>query len=158
MDELQPQLGISNCDRSRWKLSEQTMIRVRINLVQRAKCSNKTSRTRRQQSLIRSKPGHQIHLSLDKLKMSFRSRPPHRKTMLKDWENKCIVSTKQHRDVHEDTFHQPKMSIFRETQMTIPRTWSLKGEPAVKLHANKIEVGTSANGNPRQDRPSHHGE
>ena len=25
-------------------------------------------------------------------------------------------------------------------------------EPAVKLHANNIEVGTSANGNPRQDQ------
>ena len=27
-----------------------------------------------------------------------------------------------------------------------------EGEPAVKLHAKNVEVGTSANGNPRQDQ------
>ena len=27
-----------------------------------------------------------------------------------------------------------------------------EGEPAVKLHAKNIEVGTSANGNPRQPK------
>ena len=49
--------GMSNSDRSRWKLTEQTMIRVRINLMQHTQCINMTSMTQRQESLIRAKSG-----------------------------------------------------------------------------------------------------
>ena len=69
-------LGMSNSDRSRWKHTEQTMIEVRINLVQHTQCSNITSMTQRKESLIRAKPGHRIHLALEKLKMTFSSRLP----------------------------------------------------------------------------------
>ena len=118
--------GMSNSDRRRWKITEQTMIRVRINLVQHTQCSTMTSMTQRQETLIFAKPGHRIHLALEKLKMTFSSRPPHRRTILKDWENKCIVATKQHRGVYastqlqhsnEDTLHQPQnTNSLRDTR------------------------------------------
>ena len=71
-------------------------------------CCSTTSITQRQESLIRVKPGHRIHLALVKLKMTFSSKPPHQRTILKDWEDKCIVATKQHRGVYKDTLHQPQ--------------------------------------------------
>ena len=64
MDELRPRLGMSNSSRSRFKLAEQTVIRVRINLVQHTKPSHMTSMKPRQETLIRTKPGHRIHLAL----------------------------------------------------------------------------------------------
>ena len=100
--------GISNSDRSRWKLTEQTMIRVRINLVQHTQCSKMTWMTQRQESLIREEPGNRIHLALEKLKMAFSSRLQNWRTILMDWENKCIVATKQHRGVHKDSLYQPR--------------------------------------------------
>ena len=113
---MQPQLGVSNSDRSRWKLTEQTMIRVRINLPQHTQCSNITWMTQRQESLVRAKPGHRIHLALEKMKMTFSSRPPHGRIILKDWKNKCRVATKQHRGVHIDTLQQPQnINSLRDT-------------------------------------------
>ena len=53
MDELRPQLDMSTSGRSRWKLTEQTMIRVRINLVQHTQFNNMTSMTEWQETLIR---------------------------------------------------------------------------------------------------------
>ena len=61
--------------RSRWKLAEQTVIRVRIDLVQHTKLSHTTSMTQRQETLIGTNPGHQIHLALKKLKVTFSSWP-----------------------------------------------------------------------------------
>ena len=52
---------MSNSDRCRWKLIEQTMIRVRIKLVLHTQCSTMTSITQRQEGLISPKPGHRIH-------------------------------------------------------------------------------------------------
>ena len=144
--------SMSNYGRSRWKLTEQTMIRVRINLVQRTQCSNMTSMTQRQESLIRARPGHRIHQALETLKMTFSSIPPHRRKILKDWENKCIVATKQHRGVHKDKLHQPQnTNSFKDTGDNTTHM-VFEGEPAVKLHAMNVKVWTSANGNPRQDR------
>ena len=140
MDELQPQLGMSNSDRSRWKLTEQTMIRVRINLVQHTQCSNMMPMTQRQEGLIRA--CHRIHLALEKLKMAFSSRPPHRITILKDLEDKCIVATKQHRGVHKDTLHQPQNTNSLRDTGDITTHMVYEGEPAVKLHAKNIKVGT----------------
>ena len=96
--------------------------------------------TQRQESLTRAKPGHRIHLALEKLKMTFCGRPPHRRTILKDLENKCIIATQQQniislRDTGDNTTHM----VF-------------EGEPAFKLHEKNVKVGTSANGNHRQDQ------
>ena len=101
---------MSNSSRSSWKLDEQTVIRVRINLVEHTKPSNTTSMTQRQETLINAKPGHQILLELKKLKMTFSSWTHHSRTMLNDWENKCKIATKLHRGVHKYTFHQPQNS------------------------------------------------
>ena len=143
---------MSNSDRSRWKLTEQTMTQVRINLVQHTQCSNMTSMTQRQESLIRAKPGHRIHLPLEKLKMTFRSRPPHRRTILKNWENKWILETKQHRGVHKETLHQLHNTNSLRDKRDNSAFMVFECEPAVKLHAANIGVGTSANGNPREDQ------
>ena len=116
-----------NSGTSRWKLTEQTLIRVRINLVQHIQSSNMTSMTQWQETLIRAKSGHRIHLALEKLKMTFSSRQSHRRTILKDWENKCIVAMKQHRGIHKDTLHQPQNSnSLRDTGDKKSRTYSLK--------------------------------
>ena len=68
----------------RWKLTEQTMIQVRINLVQHTQFScmciresTYTSMTQRQETSIGAKPGVRIHLELEKLKKTFSSRPQH---------------------------------------------------------------------------------
>ena len=65
--------GMSNSSRSRWKLAEQTGIRVRINLIQHTKPSHTTSMTQRQETLIGTKPGHRIHLALNNQKVIFSS-------------------------------------------------------------------------------------
>ena len=98
-------LNLSNSRKSRWKLAEQTLIIVRINLVQHAKPSNTTLMTQRQMTLLSVKPDHRKHLALNELKLTFSSWPPHRRTILKDWENKCKTSTKKHRGVHKYTFY-----------------------------------------------------
>ena len=46
--------------------------------------------------------------ALKKLKMTFSSRSQNWRTILKDYENKCRVATKQHRLIHKDTFLQPQ--------------------------------------------------
>ena len=141
--------GMPNSDRSKWKLTEQTMIRV-LHCIQDTQCSNMTSMTQRQESLIRAKPGHRIHLALEKLKMEFSSRPPHKRTILKDWENKCIVAAKQNRVVHKGTHHQPQNTFFLRDTGDNTTHMVFEGEPAFKLHAKNVKVETCANGNPRQ--------
>ena len=75
IDELLPQLGMSSSSRSRWKLAEQTVIRVRTNLLQHTKLNHTTLMTQRQETLIGAKLGHRIHLELNKLKVTFSSWP-----------------------------------------------------------------------------------
>ena len=111
-----------------------------------------TSMTQRQKSLFRAKPGYRIPLALEKQKMTFSSRLPDPRTMLQDWENKCIVATKQHRGVHKDKLHQPQNINSLRDMIDNTAHISFEGEPAVKLQAKNIEVGTRANGNPRQDK------
>ena len=106
--------------------------------------------TQRQESLIRAKPGHRIHLTFKKLNMTSSSRQTHWKTILKDWENKCLIATKQHRGIHKDTLHQSQ-NINSLTDKGVDTTHMVfEDEPAAKLH--NVEVGSSANGNPRQDQ------
>ena len=112
-----------------------------------------TSMTQRQESLIRAKPVHLILMAHEKLKMALSSRPPHQKTILKDWENKCIVATKQHthRCIYKDTLHQRQnTNTLRDTGDNTTHM-VLDCEPA-KLHTKNVMVGTSANGNSRQDQ------
>ena len=133
--------GIPNSDRSRWKLTEQTMIRVRINLVQHTQCSNMTSMTHWQESLIRANPGHRIHLALEKLKM-ISAADPHTawRTILKDWENKCIVATEQHKGVRKDKLYQPRnTNSLRDTRdNTVHMVF--EGGPSEKLHVNMLHA------------------
>ena len=101
--------------------------------------------TQRQESLIRSKPGHNIHLALKKLEMTF-SRRPH------TLENNTQVLGEQRHGNNEATQRcQPKnTNSMRDTTTHMV----FEGEPAVKHIAKNIEVGTSANSNPRQDQVS----
>ena len=109
------------------------MIRVRINLVQHTQCSNMTSMTQRQESLEYTSFSTGIHIALEKLKMTFSSRPIHRRTILKDWEIKCMVATKQHRGVHNDTLHQSQnTNSLRDTRGYTARM-VVECEPTVKL-------------------------
>ena len=70
----------------------------------------------------------------------------------------CIVATKQHRGVHKDKLLQPQYTNYFKDTGDNTTHMEFEGEPAVKLHAKNVKVGTSANGNPMQLRPSHHGE
>ena len=110
-----------------------------------------TSMTQRQESLIRAKPGHRIHLALNKAKMTSSSRPPHWRTILKDW-NKCIVATKQQRGIYKDTLHQPENTNSLKDTGDDTTYMVYEGEPAVKLQMKNVEVGTSTNGNPTKDQ------
>ena len=75
-----------------------------------------------------------------------------RRTILKDWDDKCIVATKQRRGAQRDTLYQPQnINSLRDKRDNIVHM-VFEGEPAVKLHDKNIEVGTSANENPRQDQ------
>ena len=142
---------MSNSDRSRWKLSEQRMIWVRINILQHKQCSNMTSMTQ-QESPIKAKPGHRTHLTLGKMK-TFSSRPPHRRTILKDWENKCIHGSNEatQRCPQRQVSPTSKYQSLRDTgDNTTPMVF--EGEPALKLQAKNVKVGTSSNGNLRQDQ------
>ena len=119
-----------------------------------------TSMTQLQESLISAKPGHRMHLALKKLKMTFSSRSPHRRTLLKVWENKCIVATKQYRGtdgrgaiiiiiiIKRDkvTLHQLQNTNSLRDTGDNTTDMVFEDEPAVKLHAKNDRVGTSANG------------
>ena len=90
-----PHQGMSNSSRSRWKHAEQTVnFRVWINLVQHTQPSNIMAMTQWQETLTKTKPGHQLPLALKKLKVTFSSWPPQRRTVLKDLENKCKIAMK----------------------------------------------------------------
>ena len=91
------------------------MIRVRINFAQHIQWSNMTPMTHRQESLIRAKPGHRIHLALEKLKMTFSCRFPHEwvNNTSEGLEKQIVVATKQHRGVHKDTSHASPTSKYQ---------------------------------------------
>ena len=63
-------------------------------------------------------------------------------------------ATKQQRGIHKDTLHQPQhTNSLRDTgDNTTQMTAGFNGEPAVKLYAKNVKVGTSANGNSRKDQ------
>ena len=84
--------------------------------------------------------------------MTFSSSTPHRRTILNDWQNKFIVVTKQHRGINKDMLHQPQNTNYLSDTGGYTTHMIFEGEPAVKLHDKNVEVGTSANGNSRQDQ------
>ena len=111
--------------------------------------------TKRQENLLGGKSGHQIRLALEKLKMTFRSRLPHLRTILEDCYNTCLVAMKQHLGVRKDTFHKPQNTIYlRDTGDKSDNTTHMvfEGEPAIKLHSQNVEVGTNTNGNTKQNQ------
>ena len=112
--------GMSNSGRSRWRIAEQTEVQVQSNHLKHPQCSNMTLMTQRQETLIRAMPGYQIHLVLKKPKVTFSSWPTHWRIILKDWNNKCITATKQHRGVNEDTLHQSQNTA----NLTNLRRWA----------------------------------
>ena len=132
------------------------MIRVRINLVQHTQCSNMTTMTQRQEGSDSGEAWPPNTPAIQKLKMTFHSRHPHNGwTILKGWENKYIVATKQQRGLHKDKLHQPQnTNSLRDTRDNTTHMVFVS-EPAVKLHAKNIEVGTNAKWN-QQTGPSHH--
>ena len=148
-------IGRSSFVRSRWKHTEQTiwfefeLSELSAATWRRIKCSNMTSMTQRHEHVIRAKPGHRIHLALEKLKMTFSSRPPHRRTILKNWKNKYIAATKQQRDVQ---LHRPQNTNYLRDTGGNTTHMVFEGEIAVKRHPKNVKVGTSTNGNPRQDQ------
>ena len=73
---------------------------------------------------------------------------PQWRTILKDWENKLIIATKQKRGVHNDARHQPQNTNSLRDSGENTKHIVFKGEPAVK----NVKVGTCANENPRQDQ------
>ena len=48
--------------------------------------------------------------------------------------------------------HQPQNTNYLQDTRDNVTYMQFGDEPAVKLHAKNVEVGTSANGNPRQDQ------
>ena len=63
-----------------------------------------------------------------------------------------LSRNKATQSVHKDTLRQPQnTNSLRDTRDNTAHM-VFEGEPAVKLHAKNIEVGTKANGNPRQDQ------
>ena len=72
--------------------------------------------------------------------------------MLKDWEHKYIAATKQHRGINRDMLHQPQNTNSLRDMGGNTMHIVFKGDPAVKLLAKNVKVGTSANVNPRQDQ------
>ena len=147
MDELQSEPGYVELWQKQMEAHWTNNDSSSNNLVQHTQCSNMTN-----ESLIRAKPGRRIHLALEKLKMTSSSRPPHRRTILKDWENKCIVATKQHIGIHKDRLHQPQnTNSLRDTRDNTAHI-VFESENAVKLHAKDIEDRTCANGNPSKTK------
>ena len=67
-------------------------------------------------------------------------------------ENKCRIATKQHRAVQKETLHQHRNTNSLRDAKDNTTHVVFEGELAVKLHTSNVEVGTSANGNHRQDQ------
>ena len=142
---------MSNSDRSRRKLTEQSRFEFELTGTTYTVQQHDVDDTR-QESLIRTKPGNRIHLALEMLNMTFSSRPPQRRTILKDWENKCIVATEEYRGVHKDTLLEPQNTNSLSDTRDNTKHIVFECEPAVELHAKNINFRTSANGNPRLDQ------
>ena len=59
---------------------------------------------------------------------------------------------KQHRGIYKDTLHQPQNTNSLRDMGANTTHMVFEGEPTVKFNTKKIEVGTSANENCRQDQ------
>ena len=62
------------------------------------------------------------------------------------------IATKQHRGVYKGTLQQPQNSNSLRDTGDDTMHMVFEGEPAVKFHAMNVKVGTSTNGNRRQDQ------
>ena len=52
----------------------------------------------------------------------------------------------------QDTLHQPQNTNSLRDTRDDTKHMVIEGEPAVEHHTKNVEIGTSANGNPRQDQ------
>ena len=134
--------GMSNSDRSRWKLTEQTMIRFEL------------TRYNIHSAVTR----HQWHND----KNAWPPNTPGARAAEDDIqhqtptpENNTQGLEEQMHSSNEATqrlLHQPQnTNSLRNTRDNTEHIF-FEGEPAVILHAKNTEVGGSANENPRQDK------
>ena len=86
--------------------------------------------------------------------MTFTSRRPHQRTILKTWDNKCITATQQHRGIRNDKLHQPQNTNSLRDTGNDTSHMVLKGEPAVKLHTKNVELGLAQMENPDKTKSS----
>ena len=150
MDELQRSSGCQSLTKADGSLLNKQWLEFELTLYN-IHSATTWRQWKNDNNFDQGKAWHRIHIAFEKLRMRFRSRPPHWRTILEDWENKCILATKQHRGVQKDTLHQPQnTNSLRDTRDNTTHMFS-EGELAVKLHAKNDEVGTCANGSPRQD-------
>ena len=147
MDELQPCSGMSSSDRSRWKLTEQTMIRFRISItytVQQHDVDDTTTRKSDQgKDLPPNSPGAR------EAENDIQHRTP-------TLENNTQGLGKQMHSSNDATQRCPQRHASPTSKYQFferhERHMVFESKLAVKPHAKNIEVGTSANGNPREDQ------
>ena len=148
-------LGMSNSDRSRWKLTEQTMIRVRYTLYNIHSAATWCQWHNDKKVWLGQRLATEYTWPSRSRRWHSSSRPPHRRTILKDWENKCIVAKKEHRGMYPQRRASPtsKYQFFesheRQYRAHVLRMW------AFKHHTKNVEGGRKWK---PQTRPSHHGE
>ena len=73
--------------------------------------------------------------------MAFSSRPPTLENNTQGLENKCIVATKQHRDVHKDILHQPKNTNSSRDTGDNATHMVFEGKPVVNFTPRLSRLG-----------------
>ena len=93
-----------------------------------------------------------MNQALEKLKMTFSSRPPDRRKILQDLESKCIVATKQHRGVHKDALHQLQNTNSLNVTRNNTRHLVFEGELAINFTSKMSRLRLAKMETPRQDQ------
>ena len=138
-------LSMSNSRRIRWKLAEQTVIRVQLTKPHDVD-DTATGTSDRDNTWPPNTPGAQ------EAEGDIQQLTPTLEDNTQGFENKCIIATKQQRGFHKYTLHQPKnTNSLRDTGNNTTHA-VFEGEHAVKLHAKNVEVGISSDRIPRQDQ------
>ena len=126
---------MSNSDRSRWKLTEQTMIRVRINLLQHTKYSNMTLMTHRPEILIRA-PSARV--PEDDIQQQTPT-PDNNTQGLREQMHSSNEATQRCLQRHASP--SSKFQFFERHERQHTAYMIFEGEPAVKLHAKISRLG-----------------
>ena len=142
---------MSNSDCSRWKLTEQTMIRVRINFYN----IHSAATWRRWHNDKKVWPGQSLVTeytwrSVAEDDIQEQSPTPENNTHgLEKRMHSCNEATQ--RSPQRYASPTSKYQFLRDTRDNTAHM-VFEGEPAVKLQSKNLEVGTRANGNPIQDQ------